>query len=206
MNLRGECHLRGRWRAQKRDDAFRGRWEPKGLVRIRGKHLTWSWRLRPPLEGRFGDSRCGEDDVAAREEGAHVGKASRFERPLQIGHLRVHRHDAAEKSHSGWWGILLPVSADRDGSGDRSGCGQCVGAGSSHHRLRRWRGRRAGNRDTGHDERHSNGAGRSARGKERSGRPAGEQRTGSRRWGGDSGCRNEVAGASGPRSDGARFT
>src|SRR5438093_11040805 len=54
------------------------------------------------LQRRF---RCGarvERDVSARQNGLDVREPRRFERLLQLGHLRVHRADPTEKRGIAW--------------------------------------------------------------------------------------------------------
>src|SRR5439155_994242 len=58
--------------------------------------------LGPLLERRLRGSARAEHDVPAPEDGLHVREPRRLERFLQVGHLRVNRHDTSEKRGIAW--------------------------------------------------------------------------------------------------------
>src|SRR5205807_3236609 len=117
--LDGQPELRRRSIAQKRDNALRGRFQAERPIRVGCKHLAEHVHgthdrekcLTEPLQHcAFGFAlqrrcRCGarvERDVSARQNGLDVCEPRRFERLLQLGHLRVHRADPTEKRRIAW--------------------------------------------------------------------------------------------------------
>src|SRR2546429_9581675 len=54
------------------------------------------------LRGLCGWGAGVERDVSARQNGLDVCEPRRFERLLQLGHLRVHRADPTEKRRIAW--------------------------------------------------------------------------------------------------------
>src|SRR5690242_7840659 len=100
--------------AQKGDDALRARWEIEVCVGIRLEQLAqrarWTHdrverptemllhrRLRSARDGEIGCAACAEDHVPAPEYGLDAREARALECTLELRHLRVRRHHAAQE-------------------------------------------------------------------------------------------------------------